>query len=52
MSQLEAGNQISTSVAKLGLDMAEQTGEAVDTMMKSMELSVSPNLGSQIDISL
>ncbi|OOB79635.1 MAG: hypothetical protein ATN34_04200 [Epulopiscium sp. Nele67-Bin002] len=52
MSQFDIGTKVGASLAKLSLDMAEQTGASMEDMMKSMEISVSPNLGSQIDIRL
>lgn len=40
-------NQVSTSVLKMSMDMAEQNGNA---MIKMMEQSVAPNLGQNIDV--
>lgn len=46
---MNLGNEIAASVMKLSMNQMETAGEG---MKKMMELSVTPNLGSSIDISL
>ena len=52
MSQMNLGTQVGMAVTKLSMDTAEQTGQMMANMLKGMELSVNPNIGSQIDIKL
>ena len=52
MSQMNVGTQVSLAVTKLSMDTNEQGGQFMADMLKGMELSVNPNLGSQIDIKL
>ena len=52
LSQMNVGTQVGVAVTKLSMDMGEQTGQAMADMLKSMELSVNPNLGSNINIKL
>ena len=49
MSQTSLMNAVSTAVLGMSLDMVETSGE---NMVKMMELSVNPNIGSNIDVSL
>lgn len=46
---MNLGNQIAASVMKLSMNQLETVGEG---MKKMMESSVTPNLGSNIDISI
>ena len=46
---MNLGNQIAASVMKLSLNQLETAGEG---MKKMMEMSVTPNLGGNIDISI
>lgn len=46
---MNLGNEIATSVMKLSLTQLETAGEGIKKMM---ELSVNPNIGGNIDISL
>ena len=46
---MNLGNQIAASVMKLSLNQMETAGEG---MKKMMEMSVTPNLGGNIDISI
>lgn len=52
MSQMNLGTQVSTAVTKLSMDTATESGQMMTDMLKSMERSVNPNVGSQIDIKL
>lgn len=47
MSQMNLMSQVSTAVLSMSMDMAETAG---DGMIKIMESSVNPELGSSIDI--
>ncbi|MBQ4531109.1 MAG: YjfB family protein [Lachnospiraceae bacterium] len=49
MSQTDVMVAASTAVLGMSLDMLETSGES---MVKMMELSVNPNLGSNIDVSI
>lgn len=49
MSQTSLMNSVSTAVLGMSLDMLETNGE---NMIRMMELSVNPNVGSNIDISI
>ncbi len=49
MSQARTLNAVSTAVLSMSLDAAETTGE---NLIKMMELSVNPNVGSNIDVSV
>ena len=49
ISQANTLNAVGTAVLSMSLDMAETTGENV---VKMMELSVNPNIGSNIDVSV
>lgn len=48
-SQTSLMNSVSTAVLGMSLDMLETSGE---NMIRMMELSVNPNVGSNIDISI
>nr|WP_307991084.1 YjfB family protein [uncultured Niameybacter sp.] len=52
MSQMNLGTQVGIAVTKLSMDTASESGQMMTEMLKSMELSVNPNIGSQIDIKL
>ena len=52
MSQMNLGTQVGVAVTKLSMDTATESGQMMTDMLKSMELSVNPNIGSQIDIKL
>lgn len=47
MSQMNLMSQVSTAVLSMSMDMAETAG---DGMIKIMESSINPELGSSIDI--
>ncbi|HEX3078693.1 MAG TPA: YjfB family protein [Lachnospiraceae bacterium] len=49
MSLQNVNMQVSTSVLKMSMDTLEEAGES---MIKMMEQSVNPNVGSNIDISI
>lgn len=49
MNQTSLMNAVSTAVLGMSLDTAEIAGE---NMIKMMELSVNPNVGSNIDVSV
>lgn len=44
--------QVGTAVMKLGKDLVEQNGVDMIQMMKQMELSINPYIGSNIDVTL
>lgn len=56
LSQSNVMNQISAGVLSMALDHSREEGaqlmELMDVPVKAMELSVHPNLGSNIDISI
>lgn len=49
LSQMKLANEVSTSVMKIAMDTGQ---EQIDDMMKMMEQSVNPHIGSSIDLSL
>lgn len=49
MNQTSLMNAVSTAVLGMSLDTVETAGE---NMIKMMELSVNPNVGSNIDVSV
>lgn len=49
MGQTGLINAVSTAVLGMSMDMAETAGE---NLIKMMELSVNPNVGSNIDVSV
>lgn len=54
LAQGKVMSQVGVSVAKMGMDMAEQQGQALTRLIdaSSLELSVNPNIGANIDIKL
>ena len=52
MSQINLGLQVGISRTKLSMDTLEQSGQMMADMLKSIELSVNPNVGSKINIKL
>ncbi|ONI43898.1 hypothetical protein AN640_06005 [Candidatus Epulonipiscium fishelsonii] len=52
MSQMNVGVQLSVSVAKMTMDTVEQSSQIMNEMMRDMETSVNPNLGSNINIKI
>lgn len=53
LSQIETLNNVGTALLAKSLDSMESTGaQMVDMMKSSMELSVNPNVGANIDIYL
>lgn len=50
MSQMNTGTQVGMAVTKLSMDAGEQSGQMMADMIKSMELSVNPHVGGNIDI--
>ncbi|OON98908.1 MAG: hypothetical protein ATN35_02975 [Epulopiscium sp. Nele67-Bin004] len=50
LSQMEAATNVSVAVTKLGLDMMQDAGASMTNIIKDMELSVNPDLGSLIDV--
>lgn len=51
LSNVQVSNQVSVAVLDKALESAEVTGAGILNMMdRSMELSVNPNIGSNIDI--
>lgn len=52
MSQQSLGLQVGVAVTKLAIDTSEQSSQLMTDMLKTMELSVNPHLGSTVDIKL
>ncbi len=53
MAQIDLSTKVGTAVLSKVMDSAEVSGDALVGMMNnSMELSVNPNIGSNIDISV
>lgn len=52
LAAMNTSTAVGMKVLELGKDLMEQTGAQTVEMMKQMELSVNPNLGSNIDISI
>lgn len=51
LSQVETANAVSTAVLSKALDSSEVAGDSLIKMMdRSMELSVNPSIGSNIDL--
>lgn len=50
MSQVNVASEISMKVAKVGMNLAQQTGNQIMEMVKGMEMSINANLGSKIDV--
>ena len=53
MSQNKIMSDVGTAVLSKAIDTGEQMGQSIVNMIdRSMELSVNPNVGSNIDISV
>lgn len=53
MSSAKVANQVSTAMLAKTLDVTEQGGAAlIDMMRSSMERSVNPSVGGNIDVSV
>lgn len=52
MSMQNLGTQVSIAVLNMGKQIMQDNSNQMMDMMKSMEQSVNPHVGSQIDISL
>lgn len=54
MAQGKVMSQMGVSLAKMGMDMAKQQGQALNQLIdaSSLELAVNPNVGANIDIKL
>lgn len=52
MSRQDLGLKVGVAVTKLAMDTTEQSAQMMNEMMKSMALSVQPNIGGNVDISL
>ena len=55
LSQGTLAQQVSISVAKMGMDVAKQQGQAMADLLRSSQVtgqSVTPHIGSNIDIRL
>lgn len=52
LSNMELGTQVSVAVMNLGKSQLEQTGGKLVQDLRNLELSVNPNVGSSIDISI
>lgn len=52
LSQSNLSDQVGMALMNLAKDQMEVSGENLVKSMKSMELSVNPNVGGQIDISI
>ena len=50
LSMADVSNKANIKMLEMGKELMEQTGAQMLDMMKQMELSVNPNVGSNIDI--
>lgn len=50
MNQYNLSSQVSMKVAKVGMNLAQQTGNQIMEMVKGLEMSMNSNLGSKIDV--
>ena len=52
LSQIDTGSRVGVAMLSKSLDTAEAAGAAmIDMMNRSMELSVNPHLGGNVDFS-
>lgn len=52
MAMQNTNLQVGITVMKMGKDVVEQNGLGMIQMMKQMELSINPHIGSNIDVTL
>ncbi|GMQ58045.1 hypothetical protein AN1V17_24400 [Vallitalea sediminicola] len=54
LSQGKIMSQVNISLSKMGMDMVKQQGQALTELMQStsLETSVNPHIGANIDIKL
>lgn len=50
MSQFSIGTQVGIALTSMQMDMVEQNGAQLNSMLKQMELSVNPHIGGTIDV--
>lgn len=52
MAMQNTSVEVSVAVMKMGKELIEQNGSQITNMMKQMELSINPHIGSNIDVTL
>ncbi|ADZ84699.1 YjfB family protein [Cellulosilyticum sp. ST5] len=52
MAMQNTSVEVSVAVMKMGKELVEQNGSQITNMMKQMELSINPHIGSNIDVTL
>ncbi|MBE6023100.1 MAG: putative motility protein [Cellulosilyticum sp.] len=52
LASQELGTAVGVALTKMNMETIEQNGAALVNQLSEMELSVNPNVGSQIDIRL
>ena len=52
MAMQNTSVQVGIAVMNMGKDVVEQNGAGMIQMMKQMELSINPHIGSNIDVTL
>ncbi len=52
MAMQNTSVEVSVAVMKMGKELVEQNGGQITNMMKQMELSINPHIGSNIDVTL
>ncbi len=52
MAMQNTSLEIGIAIMKMGKDVVEQNGTEMLHMMKQMELSINPHIGSNIDVTL
>ena len=52
MAMQNTSVEVSMAVMKMGKELIEQNGSQITNMMKQMELSINPHIGSNIDVTL
>jgi len=52
LSQMNMSSQVNIKVAKMGLDLAQQTGNQITEMVKSLDIPANPQVGNVVDVRL
>ncbi|MDF2594799.1 MAG: putative motility protein [Clostridia bacterium] len=52
MAMQDTGTAVGLAVTKMTMDLSEQNSIQMTEMMKNMEVSVNPHIGTNIDIKL
>lgn len=52
MAMQDTGTAVDLAVTKMTMDLSEQNSTQMIEMMKNMEVSVNPHIGTNIDIKL